>query len=35
MKTTIIKVEYRRALAGVFRNTMRVTIFLAVISIFF
>ncbi|EGO8326752.1 hypothetical protein E0T50_002700 [Enterococcus faecalis] len=35
MKTTIIKVEYRRALSGVFRNTMRVTIFLAVIGLFF
>jgi len=35
MKTTIIKGEFRRALVGVFRNTMKVTIFLAVISIFF
>ncbi|SDO12655.1 hypothetical protein SAMN04487774_1312 [Enterococcus faecalis] len=35
MKTTIIKGEFRRALVGVFRNTKKVTIFLAVISIFF
>ncbi|HCT9166138.1 TPA: hypothetical protein OUB70_001703 [Enterococcus faecalis] len=35
MKTTIIKGEFRKALAGTFRNTMKVTIFLLVIGCFF